>query len=243
MKRAKNTILRNLNIFIIAVILGDSAFFINECGAKMHNITQGNDDDRPLVLGRQIETYPSDDYAIIKTEPSLTALQQLISAKDNISKTASHKIVTHSGNYNPPVLCALSGVLLKRNRPNDAAFWYYACILRAMSDVNKTPDNSAKTVVAELQDRYQTIINTMNDQQILDIARQVVAWDQKTPKNYDPCWLVLHSVGAFSGATFSFAPRSKWQKIDAKTRQEFLARYTEPDPTENIKRSNVVSKL
>lgn len=51
--------------------------------------------------------------------------------------------------------------------------------------------------------------------------------DVKLPRNYDPRWIALHGMDAFTGTKVRFEPKSEWSSIDQKTRKTYLAEFRE----------------
>ena len=50
---------------------------------------------------------------------------------------------------------------------------------------------------------------------------KVISNDKTLPRNYDPRWVVLHGMQAFTETKIQFAPESEWKDINAKTRKDY----------------------
>jgi hypothetical protein len=199
----------------ILVFLSISAFFIFVSCANA----------KGLVLGKQIEVMPQGEYATIKTEKGISAIHKLGSSNKVEVQQCMKKVLSHPGDYAPPVLCAASSVLVKQHKMKQASFWYFACLLRAISDAEKTKDRSSREAIPTLvSDFFKPIDDYIYDRDELreKIIFQVVKWDKKTPRTYDARWIMLYGLGAFSNKKFDFAPKSKWNAINAATREKFL---------------------
>ena len=174
------------------------------------------------------------DYSLIDRRASVIALSQLSNVDQNIREQAIQKVTTKPGDYDPPVLCAVSSLLLTQQHADEARFWFYACFLRAVSDANKTKDESSKEAMALLKYRYGDIERGKDypdAETIKKLISQIVVWDKNTPRNYDPRWLMLAGLGIFTETTFDFAPQTEWEQIDATARQYFMnvaEQYKEP---------------
>jgi hypothetical protein len=161
------------------------------------------------------------EFATIDTSTSRETIRAI---KVN-DATAIEGVISSPGSYSPPVLYALSSALFESGKKDEAAFWFYAGQLRARSDANKSLDPSAKQAVAVLNQKYGERINRHAFGVIENLritVEQVIAWDEKTERKYDPRWIALHGMDAYTESTIRFVPQQDWEKIDAKTREEYL---------------------
>ena len=127
---------------------------------------------------------------------------------------------------------AVSRALFEQDKKDEAAFWYYAGQLRARFDANRCADVSARQAVSLLNREYGGPVNkhAMQDLAKLEqLVERVVAWDRRTPHDYDHRWINLHGMGAILSAKEGAKPaplslpKSDWPAIAEKTRQDYLS--------------------
>jgi hypothetical protein len=65
------------------------------------------------------------------------------------------------------------------------------------------------------------------------LMKQAVAWDRKTPHEYDARWIALHGLGpslptpAEGAARLLTVPRSEWKGLAEQHRKEYLQAFLE----------------
>lgn len=178
----------------------------------------------PGAVARDVVVEPQGEFAEIVVEPSTGEFKRLLK-KD---RKAIERVIANPGNYNPPVLYALSYALFETGRKDEAPQWFYLGQLRARSDANKSLDTSAQQGVDVMNQNFGVPINqyAMTDLTTLETTvNRVVELDAKLPRNYDPRWIALHGADAFSEVKVRFEPKSKWSGIDQRSRKTYLAEF------------------
>ena len=182
---------------------------------------------------------PHGVYAHIDTRQTQEMLQTLTQGTAVQQQAALDRVRAAPERFQPPVLYAMSQVLFKAKLYNEAAFWFYAGQLRARFDANRCADPTARQAVDALNQTYGAPINRYLFQdldQAEDLISNVVAWDRKTPYDYDPRWINLHgmqavqaardpqSAGARTAASLSLPP-AEWAAIAERTRVKYLKSF------------------
>lgn len=182
---------------------------------------------------------PQGVYAHIDTRQTQEMLQILTQGSAEQQQAALERARAAPERFQPPVLYAMSQVLFKAKLYHEAAFWFYAGQLRARFDVNRSTDPTTRQAVDALNQTYGAPINRYLFQDLdraLDLIANVVAWDRKTPYDYDPHWINLHgmqavqaardpqSAGARTAASLS-QPPSEWAAIAERTRAKYLKSF------------------
>lgn len=104
---------------------------------------------------RDVVVEPQGEFAVIAMEPSAAEFERLLK-KD---RKAIERVMANPGNYNPPVIYALSYALFESGRKAEAPQWFYLGQLRARSDANKSLDPSAPQGVDVLNEHFGGPIN------------------------------------------------------------------------------------
>jgi hypothetical protein len=170
---------------------------------------------------------PTGEHAEVDTQLALDAIAGLLDADRGVRRRTAELVELEPERFAPPVLFALSEVLLERGRPAEAAFWFYAAQVRSRFDANRCTDPTAGSAVGVLTERFGGPINrfafTDPDRLRRTVVRAVL-WDRRTPYGYDHRWIALHGMGAFTGADGPLAaPAAEWEAIARRTRAEYLA--------------------
>ncbi len=187
----------------------------------------------PATAPAQTRTIePRGEYAKIDTRVAREAIEALSSgAPDRQARTVA-AVTAAPQKYAPPVFYALSRALFEQDKKDEAAFWYYAGQLRARFDANRCADVSARQAVSLLNREYGGPINkhaTQDLAKLEQLVERVVAWDRRTPHDYDHRWINLHGMGAILSAKEGAKPaplslpKSDWPAIADKTRQDYLS--------------------
>lgn len=160
------------------------------------------------------------EFLKIDTRDQDLAIKYIIKEKGPVID----KVLDHPENYNPTVLYALAWQLFRQGHHKTALFWNYAAQLRAHSDAAKSGDDTSAGFIPKIDQRLgRHIAKYAHDhrQQAEEAVTKVLAWDQQTPRNYDPRWIALQGVDAFYKKQVAFADKSQWEQIDAETRAGF----------------------
>ena len=167
---------------------------------------------------------PKGQFATVQVESSNAEFKRLL----NRDSGAVARVLQSPGSYNPTVLYALSDALFQTGRKKEAMLWFYTAQLRARSDANKCLDASARSGISVLNQRFGPQINKeafRDMDQRRALVQQAVANDRRTGRDYDPRWLALHGIDAFTKTEIRFAPQSSWSAIDAEARQSYAAQF------------------
>ncbi|WP_158000173.1 DUF6683 family protein, partial [Melaminivora alkalimesophila] len=165
-----------------------------------------------------------------------SALQALGSPDAATRQRAIAQVQEAPQRYAPPVLYALSHVLMQQGRNDQAMFWFYAGQLRGRYDANRCADVSARQAIAVLNQRYGGPINQYAFRhlpQLEKTVQEVLAWDRRTPHDYDHRWINLHGMGAFGasgggeGPAALSLPEAQWPAIAEQTRVDYLKGFQE----------------
>ena len=143
---------------------------------------------------------------------------------------AIDEVTRNADQHIPPALYAVASAMFSEGQQDESLFWYYLGQLRARSDANKCNDVSARQAVSVLNMRFGAPINkhAFGDlENLRSVVSRVVEWDRTHEREYDPRWISLHGMGAFTGDAEPFTPESEWAAIDIKTRQEYLEGFEE----------------
>ncbi|GAA4557473.1 hypothetical protein [Pseudonocardia xishanensis] len=169
---------------------------------------------------------PTGEYAEIDTQLALDAIAGLLDADPEVRRRTAELVELEPERCAPPVLFALSEVLLDRGRPAEAAFWFHAAQVRARFDANRCTDPTAGSAVGVLAERFGGPINRFaftDPERLRRTVVRAVLWDRATPHGYDHRWIALHGMGSFTGATGPLArPAAEWDAIARRTRAEYL---------------------
>lgn len=175
--------------------------------------------------GSTHKVQPKGEFAEIDVQEQ-NKMASRLKTKD---QQAVETVLANPQNYNPVVLYTLSEVLFKTNK-EQSLFWFYSAQLKARSDANKSLDKSAGQAVAILNDTFGPKINQYafsNIELLKTIVPQVVKRDEDTPRNYDPRWISLHGMDAFTSEVVAFEPKEKWPDINKSTREQYLNGFNE----------------
>lgn len=188
-----------------------------------------------LTVGINAADVPSEPVGIYKTIDVRLVNDTIRALRDN-KGPARGKIVTtivaKPENFAPPVLYVLSSVLFEDERKDEAMFWFYAGQLRGRIDANICADKTARSAIAEMNQRLGPRINEYAFKDIpklTNIVERVLAWEEQTPCNYDRRWINLHGMAAMNDETNSTlsAPKEQWEAIRKQTRDEYRSTFHE----------------
>lgn len=166
------------------------------------------------------EVVPKGEFAQIDIKKSQEAMDTITGGNPN----AINDILQTPNDYAPPVLYLISAIMFDNDYQDQATFWFYAAQLRARSDANKSGDDTAHQAVSQLNQRFGAKItpySMSNPKRLQSIVGQVLEWDEEQTRNYDARWVALQSKDVMTEDKVNFAPRDKWQEINALTRNQF----------------------
>lgn len=184
----------------------------------------------------EIIVKPTGEFAKIDVEPIHKAIDVLKKGTPEERDKLIADIKASSQNYAPPVFYLLSNILFEKGEKDEGAFWFYAGQLRGRFDANICADVSARQAIAILNMTFGAPINqyTLKDIPKLEkLVDRVVAWDEKTPYNYDHRWINLHGMGAMMSGLDPkeqkkeelSLPKDQWEKIAAQTRKDYTDQF------------------
>ncbi|AEY00063.1 hypothetical protein GU3_01530 [Oceanimonas sp. GK1] len=163
---------------------------------------------------------PRGEFAQIDVSRSQQAMDDISGGKADTINT----ILQSPNDYAPPVLYLMSAIMFDNDYQDQGTFWYYAAQLRARSDANKSGDDTTHAAVSQLNQQFGVRIGPHslgNPERLQSIVNQVLKWDSEQSRNYDPRWIALQGRDVVTETQVDFAPREKWQEIDALTRNQF----------------------
>ncbi|WP_107852134.1 hypothetical protein [Oceanimonas marisflavi] len=163
---------------------------------------------------------PQGEFAMIDVSRSQQAMDDITGGKADTINT----ILQSPNDYAPPVLYLMSAIMFDNDYQDQGTFWYYAAQLRARSDANKSGDETTHDAVSQLNQKFGVRIgphSLSNPERLQAIVNQVLKWDSEQRRNYDPRWIALQGRDVLTETTIDFAPREKWQEIDALTRNQY----------------------
>lgn len=163
---------------------------------------------------------PKGEFADIDITKSQKAMDAIAGGNGETINT----ILQSPNDYAPPVLYLISAIMFDNDYQDQGTFWFYAAQLRARSDANKSGDETAHAAVSQLNQRFGAKItpySMSNPNRLQGIVSQVLEWDAEESRNYDARWVALQSKDVLTETTIDFAPKQKWQEIDALTRNQF----------------------
>ncbi|MFR9806171.1 hypothetical protein ACL02T_28365 [Pseudonocardia sp. RS010] len=176
--------------------------------------------------GRTVVVEPIGEYATIDTALARDAVAGLLDADPEVRRRVAELVQLEPERAAPPVLYALSEVLLDRGRPADAAFWFTAGQVRARFDARRCTDPTAAAAVDALNERFGGPVHRVactDPERLRRTVIRAVAWDRRTPHDYDHRWIALHGMRAHLGADGPLSvPAKDWDALAARTRAEYL---------------------
>ena len=208
---------RNI-IIVLALWLAASALMVTQVQAQ-------------ITLERKGE------YAQIDTRFSGQALKDLNSRDAAVRRRTIEQVQATPERYAPPVLYQLSQVLMAEGKPERAMFWFYAGQLRARFDANRCADETAGSAIGVMNQNIGPPINQYAFKNLVLLEKtiaDVLAWDRRTPHDYDHRWINLHGMAAMIASMDPAQaqqelslPESEWEAIAEQTRQDYKAGFQE----------------
>ena len=187
-------------------------------------------------MTNRIPVTPTGEYAAIEVSDQHVALAALADPRSRGEAVA--RVLAAPEEHSPPVLMAMAAVVFAdghaaqrswttgNGHRETGAFWFYAAQLRARIDANRCTDPSAAAACGVLTETYGPPINrwAFHEPGLLPhLIDRVAQWDAATASVYDPRWIALHGMGAFTGTDTALTrPAAQWPSIAAETRREFV---------------------
>jgi hypothetical protein len=156
-------------------------------------------------------------------------MQRLSAAYGTDRRAAIREVRENAASFQPAVLYMLANVLAE-DYAEDAIFWYQVGRLRAVYDVLRCRDESARPVaILELRKLLNVGLRTAmyyRRERLVGIAEKAVDWDAKNPRKYDHRWPALYGKVAASSEGANpdevTLPESEWSKILSHVHQTHL---------------------
>ena len=144
------------------------------------------------------------------------------------SKLVLSEIAQNQGSLNPLVIGMAANLMVQRGQTEKAVFWFYAGELRTLSDLNLYENREipgiflqeylgggfnggrVTALTPDARGEIELFIEN-NRENAKSQLTKALAWDKKTPKNYNRLWL---------GKKDSI-PQTQWHAQDIKTRKKF----------------------
>ncbi|MCE0762662.1 hypothetical protein LWC35_07030 [Pseudonocardia kujensis] len=178
-------------------------------------------------MNRTVVVEPTGEHATIDTALARDAIAGLLDTDPDVRRQVAELVQLEPERLAPPVLYALSEVLLDRGRPADAAFWFHAGQVRARFDARRCTDPTAAAAVEALDERFGGPVNRFaftDPERLRRTVVRAVAWDRRTPHHYDHRWIALHGMSAYLGSAGPLSvPEEEWDALAARTRADYLA--------------------
>ena len=197
-----------------------------------------------ILFAQQVtnhEVKPIGIYAEIDIQKSNNALKTLLTEESNERSKVLDEVIKNPNDYNPTVLYALSDVLFNSEKKDLACFWFYVAQLRARYDANLCMDESAKSGVSLLNERFGPNINKYaftDIKKLEETINKVVEFVRTNEENYDHRWLNLHGMDAMIASLDEEGekkekqkelsqPKKRWKKIKEKTIKDYFEGFQE----------------
>ncbi|MBD1365185.1 hypothetical protein IDJ77_15320 [Mucilaginibacter sp. ZT4R22] len=179
---------------------------------------------------------PTGVYKDINVAADNNLVQDLANAKKDKQAKLIQQIIAEPNKHNPVVLYALSAVLFKADRKDEASFWFYVAQLRTRYDFNRCTDKTTAGPVAQVNATFGPDINNYAFKNLDTLEKtvgKVVDFVRSNKEEYDQRWLNLTGMGAFDqvsvgkeGKPLSL-PANEWAAIKAKTIDDYYNDFKE----------------
>ena len=189
-----------------------------------------------LLLAETIEVKPVGTYAEINTQNETQAINSLLNGTPNEQSQTAEEIVKHSDKYCPATFFYLSAYFFDKGQNDDALFWLYAGRIRMLYDVKKCTDESVDGALEEMNSQVPDLLKLTQFENINNtrkIVAKAIAWDEKTPHDYDPAWLSLHGAKAFLPDADKVSydslniQKDQWNSLAKENRKEYLKDFND----------------
>lgn len=224
--------------FLIASIIGGAMMLVFSTDACCRIIEQRNLNNTDDIPGtRHYQIVPEGRFASIDVELMNRSIDTFRRGNNSEKAALIENIRAHSDRYAPPVFFFMAEELYRNGRKEEAVFWRHAGHIRGTFDKERCQDKTAHSYLSMLlgltgRDIVQYCIS---DIPLLErVVPKAIAWDKKTPYNYDHRWINLHGLGSINaslGNGDNNKPMSlsekNWPELAEKVRQQFSKDFNE----------------
>jgi hypothetical protein len=180
--------------------------------------------------GTDVAVEPSGIYQTIDVRLMDETIRSLAQSDGKTRTRIISAIASKPEKFAPPVFYFLSKMLFESDRKDEGMFWFYAGQLRGRIDANICADKSARAAIGALNQKFGTPINQYafkDISKLTNTVEHVLAWEEKTPCEYDRRWINLHGMNAINGDTNTLlsAPKEQWEIIRKNTRDEYRSSF------------------
>ena len=169
-------------------------------------------------------------YKEIDTTREMQAISTFMKGTDEQKERLAETIQEHPERYAPAVFFHLSRYLFEQEEEDDALFWLYAARIRTWYDIKRCTDRSVGDSVEVLNGQLPPLLRLIQFEDLANaksLMKKAIAWDRKTPHEYDPRWIALHGIKASlpqaaDGKESSLTvPEEQWKDLAEKHRKEY----------------------
>jgi len=167
---------------------------------------------------------PKGEFAKIDVAQTNAMLIELLAVDPKTRDQAIEKLKADPELYAPPALFLAAFKMYELGQKEDAVYYLLLGRIRLMSDVRKSLDSTTNQAILVLNHQYGMPLEELvfsNYRNLGKTIRNVVDWDRKHPRKYDPKWIALHGLKAFDETLIAFEPMEAWEEIDRQIRIEF----------------------
>lgn len=171
---------------------------------------------------------PVGAYANIDTTADSQLFSTLMTGDQKQKAQAIKDVLSTVDRHAPPVLLALSEALMAQGKKDESVFWFWAARMRLLYDYYRCADQRAAMEATTLL-RYvvdESVEKRLNANIVTPrpTIDKVIAWENKTPHNYDQHWVNLYAVQNLSEAEMSI-PKNQWAEAEKKAQTLLLELY------------------
>ncbi len=167
----------------------------------------------------------------IDIEQQNSAISVLFTGDEKMKHQMVDIFFKNQNKWNPPVIYSIANVLFEFGYKDDAAMWFYIGQLRARIDANLCQDETARSAVGILNDKFGTTINEYALQDIKKLETTIndaIEFVREYEPTYDHRWINLHGMWAINGIEEGKAlsyPKEEWAAIKKKTIDDYYAGF------------------
>lgn len=195
----------------------------------------------PAAAQNTIRVKPTGVFASIDVSKSISAIDIFKGGSDQQKATLLGIVEAVPEHFSPPVFYAAAREHAARGELDKALFWHYAGQLRARYDANRCAEPSARAAVATLNALMPEALKQHQFaivERLEPLVRSVLAWDERTPYQYDHRWINLHGNAALASGMGQplpddlalSLPAAQWPALRKRTREEWLSGFLQALP-------------